>query len=51
MPPKKNSLLYLFEPLEDDPHYLLRKLFSFDAAYLNNVLYIAVHPALSRRSR
>ncbi|HEY1904365.1 MAG TPA: hypothetical protein VGG56_18190 [Terracidiphilus sp.] len=38
----KNPLLWIFEPLEDDPHFVLRKLFSFDAAYLDNRLYLAV---------
>jgi hypothetical protein len=38
----KNSLLWLFEPLEDDPGYFQRKLFSFDAAYLDGRLYLAV---------
>jgi hypothetical protein len=39
---KKNSLLWLFEPLEDDPRFIQRKLFSFDAAYLDGLLYLAV---------
>lgn len=39
---KKNALLWLFEPLEDDPRYIQRKLFSFDAAYLDGLLYVAV---------
>jgi hypothetical protein len=38
----KNSLLWLFEPLEDDPGFVRRKLFSFDAAYLDGLLYLAV---------
>ena len=38
----KNPLLWVFEALEDDPHYLRRKLFSFDAAYLDGRLYLAV---------
>jgi len=41
-PKPKNSLLWIFEPLEDDPGYFLRKLFSFDAAYLDGRLYLAV---------
>ena len=39
---KKNSLLWLFEPIESDPGFFQRKLFSFDAAYLDNRLYVAV---------
>jgi hypothetical protein len=38
----KNPLLWIFEPLEDDPRFVLRKLFSFDAAYLDGRLYLAV---------
>jgi hypothetical protein len=38
----KNPLLWIFEPLEDDPGFFLRKLFSFDAAHLDNRLYLAV---------
>jgi hypothetical protein len=38
----KNPLLWIFEPLEDDPRFALRKLFSFDAAYLDDRLYLAV---------
>jgi hypothetical protein len=38
----KNPLLWIFEPLEDDPRFVLRKLFSFDAAYLDDRLYLAV---------
>ena len=37
----KNPLLWIFEVLEDDPRYERRKLFSFDAAYLDNRLYLA----------
>lgn len=40
---KKNSLLWLFEPLEDDPRFVQRKLFGFDAAYLDGRLYVAVN--------
>jgi hypothetical protein len=40
---KKNPLLWLFEPFEDDPGFLQRKLFSFDAAYLDGRLYVAVN--------
>lgn len=39
---KKNMLLWLFEPLLDDPRFVQRKLFSFDAAYLDGKLYVAV---------
>ena len=35
MAKKKNTLLWLFEPLLDDPRFVQRKLFSFDAAYLD----------------
>jgi hypothetical protein len=38
----KNPLLWIFEPLEDDPRYFMRKLFSFDTAHLDNRLYLAV---------
>jgi hypothetical protein len=38
---QKNSLLWIFETLEDDPRFVLRKLFSFDAAYLDGRLYLA----------
>ena len=38
----KNPLLWIFEPLEDDPRFFMRKLFSFDAAHLDNRLYLAV---------
>jgi hypothetical protein len=41
-PKPKNPLLWIFEPLEDDPRFFLRKLFSFDAAHLDNRLYLAV---------
>lgn len=39
---KRNPLLWVFEPFEDDPRFALRKLFSFDAAYLDGRLYLAV---------
>lgn len=39
---RTNSLLWLFEPLESDPSFFRRKLFSFDAAYLDGRLYVAV---------
>jgi hypothetical protein len=38
----RNPLLWIFEPLEDDPRFFTRKLFSFDAAHLDNRLYLAV---------
>jgi hypothetical protein len=38
----KNPLLWVFEPLEEDARFVLRKLFSFDAAYLDGRLYLAV---------
>ncbi|MDR3774129.1 MAG: hypothetical protein P4L26_12315 [Terracidiphilus sp.] len=38
----KNPLLFVFEPLEDDPQFFLRKLFSFDAAHLGSRIYLAV---------
>jgi hypothetical protein len=38
----KNPLLWIFESLEDDPRFFTRKLFSFDAAHLDNRLYLAV---------
>jgi hypothetical protein len=39
---KKNALLWLLEPLQSDPAFFQKKLFSFDAAYLENKLYVAV---------
>jgi hypothetical protein len=38
----KNPLLWIFETLEDEPHFFLRKLFSFDAAHLGTRVYLAV---------
>jgi hypothetical protein len=38
----KNSFLWLFEPFEDDPKFIQKKLFGFDAAYLDGRLYVAV---------
>jgi hypothetical protein len=38
----KNPLLWVFESFEDDPRFALLKLFSFDAAYLDGRLYLAV---------
>ncbi len=40
---KKNALLWLLEPLLDDPRFVPRKLFSFDAAYLDGKLYVTVN--------
>jgi hypothetical protein len=37
-----SSSLWIFEALEDDPTFVQRKLFSFDAAYLDGRLYLAV---------
>jgi hypothetical protein len=39
---RKNALLWLYEPLEDDPRFVRRRLFSTDAAYLDGKLYLAV---------
>lgn len=39
---KRNSFLWLFEPLEDDPRFIQKKLFGFDTAYLDGRLYVAV---------
>src|SRR5271154_4448313 len=39
---QKNSLMWIFEPLDGDPKFFQRKLFSFDAAYLDDRLYLAV---------
>jgi hypothetical protein len=39
---QRNPLLWIFDALEDDPGFFLRKLFSFDAAHLDNRLYLAV---------
>jgi hypothetical protein len=41
-PKSKNPLVWLFEPLEDDPRFIQRRLFSFQAAYLDGRLYLAV---------
>lgn len=38
----KNPLLWIFEPLADDPEFFVKKLFSFDAAHLKNRIYLAV---------
>lgn len=36
--PRPNSLLWVFDPLERDPGYLLKKMFGCDAAYLDGRL-------------
>jgi hypothetical protein len=41
-PAHKNALLWLLEPLDDDPRFVLKRLFSMDAAYLDGLLYLAV---------
>jgi hypothetical protein len=38
----KNTLVWLYEPLLDDPRFEQRRLFSFQAAYLDGRLYLAV---------
>jgi hypothetical protein len=38
----KNSLLWIFEALEEDPRYLLTRFFNMHAAYLDGKLYLAV---------
>ena len=38
----KNSLVWIFEALEDDPRYLLTRFFNMHAAYLDGKLYLAV---------
>jgi len=37
-----SPLFWVFESLEDDPNFMTRKFFSFDAAYLDGLLYLAV---------
>ena len=39
---KTNALLWVFGALEGDTHYLQKKFFSFEAAYLDGKLYLAV---------
>ena len=41
-PPRRNALLWLYKPLEDDPRFERRKLFSTDAAYLDGKIYFAL---------
>ena len=38
----KNSLVWIFEALEDDPRFVLTRLFNMYAAYLDGKLYLAV---------
>jgi hypothetical protein len=38
----KNSLLWVFEPLEDDSGYFRKRLFGFAAAYVDGLLCLAV---------
>jgi hypothetical protein len=38
----KNSLLWVFEPLEGDAGYFRKRLFGFAAAYVDGLLYLAV---------
>ncbi|CAB3727879.1 hypothetical protein [Paraburkholderia rhynchosiae] len=38
----KNSLLWVFEPIEDDPGFMRRRLFGFEAAYVDGLLCLAV---------
>jgi len=39
---RTNSLLWLFEPLEEDARYIRQKFFFLDAAYLEGRLYLAL---------
>jgi hypothetical protein len=39
---KPNPLLWLYEPLEGEDRYLCKKFFSFDGAYLDGQLYLAI---------
>ena len=41
-PKRRNSLLWVFEAFEEDPGYVLTKLFGSQAAYLDGRLYLAV---------
>ncbi|MEC5409664.1 hypothetical protein VOM14_29445 [Paraburkholderia sp. MPAMCS5] len=38
----KNSLLWVFEPLENDPGFMRKRLFAFEAAYVDGLLCLAV---------
>ena len=39
---RQNSLLWILDPLEQDANYVRRKMFGCDAAYLDDMLYLAV---------
>ncbi len=39
---RRNPLLWLFEPFENETRYLQRKFFNMDAAYLDGKLYLAI---------
>lgn len=39
---RRNPLLWLYEPLENDPRFVQRKLFSMDAAYLDGKLCLGL---------
>ena len=41
-PRRPNTLLWLFEPLQDDPRFLRQRFFNLDAAYLDGRLVLAV---------
>lgn len=41
-PKTRNALLWLFEPLEDDPRYLRRRFFGMEAAYLDGRLVLGL---------
>jgi hypothetical protein len=38
----RNSLAWIIEPLENDPTYLRKRMFGFEAAYVNGLLYFVV---------
>jgi hypothetical protein len=38
----KNSLLWVFEPFEGDPGFMRKRLFGFEAAYVDGLLCLAV---------
>lgn len=38
----KNSLLWVFEPIEDDPGFMRKRLFGFEAAYVDGLLCLSV---------
>ncbi len=39
---RRNRLSWLFEPFEDDPRFLKKRLFSMEAVYLGGKLYLAI---------